>query len=148
LKIIDFIVCEDIRNEVGNKVTLIGVYDQQLNMLALPNPSEEKWPKPVRLAFFIRIKVSDGDTIPDTFKLQFFQDGKEVTPIQQNIGMPPKNVALVNIGLVFNNFRIFKIGKMNFQLTLLKDGKVIFEVSPEYVLNIALTPPQDMFKIK
>ena len=155
MQLLDFIVCDDIRHEVGNKMTLVGIYGDQMQIMALPTPGEDKWPKAIKLAFFVRIKILNDEPMPNAFNLQFFQDEKEVNSIKQNViiptpppGMSPQKVTLLNLALVFGNFKLLATGEINFKLTLLRDGKVIYDISPEYVLKIATIPAQDMFQLK
>jgi hypothetical protein len=155
LQLLDFLVCDDIRHELGNKMTLVGIYGDQMQVMASPNPAEEKWPKRIKLAFFARIKVLKDEPMPDAFNLQFFQNEKEFNSVRQNLAIPtppsnkpPKKITLLNLALVFGNFKLLAAGEINFKLTLLREGNVINDLSPEYVLKITMVPAQDMFQLK
>lgn len=149
MKLIDFIACEDIRHEIGNKMTLVGIYADQLSIMVLPKPAEDKWPKGIKMGIFIRIKVDDSP-MPDAFTMQFFQNEKEVDGIKGNVTIPTPStkVDLLNLAIVFGNFKISGIGEIKFRLKLLKDGEVIYEVSPDYTLKIAGATAQEMFQMK
>ena len=56
-----FIVCDDIRHEVSNKQTLVGVY---LDSILFRNgvDKSDSWPKAMKLCFYILFSVEDSDT--------------------------------------------------------------------------------------
>jgi hypothetical protein len=77
MKIADFIICDDIRRELGNKNTLIGVYDN-LIIQKVPNVNPVV-PAGLKLAFFIRIKMGKDDSVlPDSFRFEALNNGKVI----------------------------------------------------------------------
>lgn len=58
MKINTFIVCDDIRHEIGNKVTLVGVFGQNLNFLVAQD-NQNIWPKSIRLCIYAEIEYKD-----------------------------------------------------------------------------------------
>lgn len=65
MKLLDLIICDDIRQEVGGKQSLIGVYsDLIINFI----PGQVVWPVNFKLGIFIRIKLEENDLRPDAFE--------------------------------------------------------------------------------
>jgi len=70
MKLIDFIICDDIRTELGNKFSLMGIYEDAINFNVSANESG-KWPKVIRIGFFIRIKTENYEVLRiNKFKLK------------------------------------------------------------------------------
>lgn len=80
MKVLDFIVCEDIRNEVGAKFSLMGVYADSM-MVHFQN--EEKWPFVTRLGFYVKLDP-EGETSYPICKFQVARGGKirSAVPLQ------------------------------------------------------------------
>lgn len=68
MKLINFIICDDIRTEINNKFSLIGVYSDTFNFL-VPEKSAEKWPKIVHLGFYIRLGIESIEEVKNIGKL-------------------------------------------------------------------------------
>lgn len=51
-EVAEFILCEEIREEINGKVSLMGVYRDELTFLDEGNP----WPRPLRHAVYLRIR--------------------------------------------------------------------------------------------
>ena len=67
MKLIDFIVCDDIRHEVGGKQTLVGVYSDRI--VFQTNTPEAKWPVSKSLGIVLRFKVDKSDPPFDGFDI-------------------------------------------------------------------------------
>ena len=137
MNIIDFIVCDDIRHEVSNKNTIIGAYDEQL-VFHVQDVTVDQWPKQLKLGFFIRIKLHEGDPMPDEFHVEFVHEGKIFSNVRGSFSVPSK-ITLINLALVSNHFKISGKGQISFNVKLLKSNKLIFESSPDYRLTVMTT---------
>lgn len=74
-----FIVCDDIRNEVGNKFSLMGIYDAAIEFSATPD-KKDQWPKTMRISFWVKLGFDEADeniTKINNFKFKMMLDGKE-----------------------------------------------------------------------
>jgi len=60
MRINGFVLCDDIRNEVGNKKSLMGVYTKEI---VFPTTSDDKnpWPRQMNLAIMLDFTIT-GDT--------------------------------------------------------------------------------------
>lgn len=136
MKIYDFIVCDDIRFEIGNKNTLIGIYDD-LNF-NVDKISLDQWPKAIKLGFFVRIKLDPSDEI-DEFQLEFFLNNKEFSNAKGLINNPIEKNLLLNIALVNNTFVIPNKGTITFKIKFFNDKKLVCELEPDYKLKVDVT---------
>jgi hypothetical protein len=68
MKQVDFIICDDVRMEVGNKVSLMGIYDDQI-FFAQPGPAEQIWPRPMRTGIYIKAELEGKEVMPETFQI-------------------------------------------------------------------------------
>lgn len=133
MKLIDFIICDDIRSEVGNKHTLVGVFSD-INV-----PYKKGAKKPVnifiKLGIFIRCLVDDSMIKPDSFKLELTHNTKgQLQPFEGPLSIHG-NVNYINLVLV-TNYVIPDEGRISFKLFFSKSGKVIETMIPEYTFGI------------
>ena len=137
MKIIDFIICEDIRREIGNKETLIGVFPNY--MIALSKGSDFKKPLNIKLAFMFRFLFEDKDPIPDFFKIEFIANGETCFKIKdQPISIAP-TIKLFNILVNAPNFPVKSYGEIEIKIIFKKQNKIIKTLKPDF--NINIQPP-------
>lgn len=133
MKLIDFIICDDIRFEIGDKHTLVGLYGDI-------NFTQKKGHKPVlpaviKLGIFIRCMVDEKSVLPDAFILKIEHEKKgEIAKLEGKLQIP-KTVKYVNLATV-NNYIIPEIGKIIFKLHFLKEKNVIEVIDPEYSFEV------------
>lgn len=85
MKIIDCIVCEDIRREIGGKHSLMGVYDRYL-LFPVRSAQAGNWPKLQQLSLFIRMKREEGDS-----------DDAVYAAVDASVGDYAKEIARIDI---------------------------------------------------
>ena len=139
MKIINFLVCEDIRTEVGNKHSLMGVYGDTIEFRVTPM-NKDKWPKRVRLGFFVSMKFQKVDWEKDieSFSLNLDYNGK-TREIGKGLLRPreiPK-INLINLVVIANNFEFHETGKIKFFMEFFGSGNnVIKKLTPDYTLGV------------
>jgi len=122
MKLKDFIICDDIRSEVNNKYSLMGIYNDALNFY-IPEKFADSWPKAIHLGFYFRICIESTEelksinkfvlesTINDkiNFNAEQFFNGEidENHPLKQMV-----------ISIVFDQVNIFSIGEMELSLLI------------------------------
>jgi len=137
MKIVDFILCDDIRKEVGNKSSLIGVFDQDIKLLVPDESAKKIWPKPMRIGIFMRVLVENDDQIPDKFEVQFLYNDKLFGGGGAAVMPTINRLKLINFALQHPQFPILGEGHVRFLLKLYKDNQLIYELSPDYKMNIS-----------
>ena len=136
MKILDWIVCDDIRFENNGKKLLIGVYDQSINFRDLPDPRPEIIG--LNLSSFIRIlKVSDEKT-PDTARV-LFSIGKEIVhdikmSVQPSSGEWKKLLTLA----IKTPFQFKSSCIISLKIELIKNGKVIKEIKAPLDISVLI----------
>lgn len=136
MKILDFIVCDDVRQEIGNKHSLMGVYNDQI-VLQAKSISEFKFPMALKCAFYLRIDIENtqeelahvdfsfkGDSIElfeGSFSLQkSFEHGRPLILVAPNIFLNFKGFGPVDIAFSVRN----------------KAGKVVSTMKPAFNFSV------------
>jgi hypothetical protein len=127
MKLLDFIVCDDIRNEVGNKHTLVGVYGDTIRISA-QNPNKFQWPYAMRIAFFVRLLLEGPHDRPDKLYFGCFYGDQEIFKVDGSVSPPNKNVNVrtLNINTIVDKLLLRGPGEVIPKLRLYKEGKEIF----------------------
>jgi len=136
MKLIDFIICDDIRQEVGGKVTLVGVYEDRL-MINVPSPDAVRWPVQLRLGFFLRL-LNDGNAPDiDGFDLQVRCSGKMICRLSGPLKIPPRH-GLLNLFFVNSSVRIPAEGRLGVTLIFKHAGDAVCEIKPDLGIQVAV----------
>lgn len=90
MKIINFILCDDIRSEVGNKKSLMGIYTKELSFSVT---AEEMgvWPKDLILGMMLDFSISIGiKKKAHKFKVMYSVNGVEKALGEGDFNFPPE----------------------------------------------------------
>jgi hypothetical protein len=142
MKILNFVVCDDIRQELGNKNTLIGVYDN-LVIHKVPNVNSVV-PAALKLAFFIRVKMEKEDSVvPDSFRFESFCNGKVINHAEGRFKIENNPTCNTQLAVLFNIFIIPQDAKqIEFKVYFNKDNKPVYTLSPEpLIVNFSDVKP-------
>lgn len=128
MRIDSFIVCEDIRNEVGGKQSLMGVFGDSI-VLEVPPAAQDQWPKALRLGIFIQMTLEEGDRGIGNLSFRI-ERNPAVGPERIAEGIIPiwKNKAVNKLAIAFvqNPFLVAGAGPATLKLTCFgDDGKEI-----------------------
>jgi hypothetical protein len=138
MNLIDFIVCDDVRQELGGKPSLMGVYNNLV--LNLPPGTESlTWPFPLKLAFVVRCQIEAGEVKPDSFRVEFIQNGMTFTHVEGS-ALITENVTMFSLFVVHNAFPIAGLGPIHFRVIFRRGAELIQELEPLYFLNVELGP--------
>jgi len=140
MKITNFLVCDDIRNEIGNKRSLMGIYDSSIEFRVTPE-NKSQWPKAMRLGIFARIKFENTDIKKgiSSFKLKIDYNG-DIKEMGKG-AFSAEKVSMfhtASLAIVHNNFVFKEPGEIRFSLDF-SDVKnnVIQTITPDYILKIS-----------
>jgi hypothetical protein len=133
MRLLDFIVCDDIRHETGNKVSLMGLYS---NLIIQP-AGVLTWPIALRLGFFVRCMIESTDSEPERFHLELIKDGKTLFDAEGDVKITG-DVRMFAISIVHPAFPIPGPGTIVFRLVFTKGDKVLNELHPDYQLDVTL----------
>lgn len=140
MKVLQFIVCDDIRHEIGNKHTLVGIYSENITF-AVQQDKRGEWPKTIKLAFYVLLEVSDQ--LPASIEIKMtgpqgaLTIGKTALDTQKIQGHKRLRLAIVN-----NSVRFTHEGDYCFSVTLYdsKDSEMDTEI-PDYKFHVSEQPP-------
>jgi len=142
MKLNDFIICDDIRIEINNKVLLIGVYNDALHFM-VPERAINTWPKILRLGLFIRLAIEDPEEQSKIGKLVIESsiDGEVNFHAEQIVDpkeLEPTPLRQMIISSVFNNINIPKTGNMEWSIAIFdKKNELIDKFN--YPSNLKIT---------
>lgn len=121
MQIKSFIICEDIRREIGNKSSLMGVLGDSL---IFEGVGSSEWPKLTNLAAFIQISLED--VVPSCFSVKITLEGEEVANIKSNIEVA-EGTRYLNIPITMYGFPLKSAGTLVFDLKLERQGGLLLE---------------------
>jgi hypothetical protein len=121
MKLDTLLICDDIRQEVGGKQSLMGLYNDSI--IFGPSPEGiQAWPKLMRLGFFIRLSFNEDEKIPEGTTFVFsFKRGDESVQIAKGQFFVKELAGLrfANLAIMANPFVINGPGEIKFSLFLL-----------------------------
>lgn len=103
------ILCDDVREEIGNKISLMGIYDDNIVLPVLPA---------VLPKLCIYINMIDVSKDVTAFKVKVSVPGKDSPiefniPAQVNHDVPKKNARIM---IALSPFKVTKIGEAKIEL--------------------------------
>jgi hypothetical protein len=131
MKILNFIVCDDIRQELGNKNTLIGVYDN-LVIQKVPNANTVV-PAAIKLSFFIRLEMGKDDSVfPDTFRFEALCNSTVINHAEGGFKIENAPTCKIQLAVLFSIFIIPQDAKqIDFNISFNKDKKTVYTLTPD-----------------
>lgn len=135
MKIQTFLVCDDIRNEIGNKHSLIGVYDERIIFNVTPD-KKDSWPKTMKIGIFTKINIENDNPHSFIFKMQYNEKEQQIGTGSINKATGTKDNK-ITIAIIHNNFLFSQPGSIKFTFDFFDEDKnLIQSLSPEFNLKI------------
>jgi len=136
MKLQTFIVCDDIRTEIGKKHSLIGVYDDRILFNVTPD-KKNTWPKQMKLGIFAKISFEELMPKSFSFKMKYNENDVPLGEGSLNIKESEKNKNKFIVAIVNNNFLFDQPGKIKFTFVFFDESKKdIGSVSPDFELEV------------
>lgn len=140
MKVVDFIVCDDIRDEVTGKRMFIGVYDG-FGVNALPNVT---FPLRIKLAFYARIKLDAGEKVPSGLtRLEFLSSGSVFHSIEGDFSEPLSRAKpdqnYFAYAFIITQFPLPETDKIDFKLAFGPKNAPVLELVPDYSLKVTIS---------
>ena len=136
MKLLNFIICDDIRNEIGNKLSLMGIYDSSIEFSVTPD-QKDRWPKSLRIGIFVKIKLEKNEEV-NKFQMRKKSNDKEVELGGGPLNIPhDKKEKTINIVMINPNFIFEKPGNITFSIDFYDNsGGVIKSLSPDMTIEV------------
>ena len=125
MHLIDFIIADDIRHELGNKISIMGVYQDSI---LLEIPSDLDGAIPLRLAAFIRLRVDTEDKEPNKFAVDINCAGENIARFEGSV-LSKGETPVLTLPLVASMLPITNYGAITFDLKIMNDDNLLFEYS-------------------
>lgn len=133
MRLRDIVFCDDLRTEINNKFSLMGIYADRI-VFKFENAEAERWPLPVKLCLVLRILVDEKDPDVDFFVFNFKLNGKATEPLSGDVKIRPEQ-SLITLNIVIDGLPVEK-GVLGFDLKLLSKDKEVFSVSENEALKV------------
>lgn len=120
MRVNGIIVCDDIREEVGGKLTLVGVYSGGLRLdgsTAFPTLMKS-------LCVFIRVSLEEGDLLPDRLDVRGSFNGEQVLEHAGTLSVVNR-AEPVTVRMAFVPFTLRGFGEMRFEFTFSSGANAI-----------------------
>lgn len=131
MKITDFIICEDIRHEIGQKISLMGMLNDNLTYTG---QGKDAWPKSINLATFIRIAIKQGEAFPNNFNLTVILNDNILANITGDLSVPEKTQTL-NVPVMMHGMPLISTGPLKFKIKFKKGKKVLIEGEKTIIIS-------------
>jgi len=124
MRLVNFLVCDDIRNEIGNNHSVMGIYDDSINF-AVPIANKGVWPKGNRLGIYIKAKF---DSTEEKVRIKKFEvdsilnsNSKKIAEGNIDMGVKTETSGF-NLAIVFSQFIFEAAGILRLRIRLLDDS--------------------------
>jgi len=136
MKLLNFIICDDIRKELGNKHSLMGIYDDSIEF-QVTSDNQNTWPKLLRIGIYAKVKTEENEKVY-RFKIRMKYNEKEIVLVDGGLNHPKiKPSGKIVISLVNGAFKFENPGNIIFFLDFFNQKKeLIATLSPEFVFSV------------
>jgi len=122
MKLLNFIICDDVRKELGNKQSLMGVHDDSIEFQVTPD-NQNMWQKSLRIGIYAKVKPKDNEEV-FKFKIRMKYNEKETALVDSSLTQPKiKPFNKIVISLVNDNFKFESPGNIRFFLDFYNQKK-------------------------
>jgi hypothetical protein len=105
MEFIDVLFCDDIRVEINNKVSLMGLYNDRI-VFYTHDQTKIEWPIKMDLAILVRFSISEKEKHPITFTFECFSNDKSVVKIEGNTDLTNIDGSIFSIILNTKNISL------------------------------------------
>jgi len=138
MKILDFVLCDDIRREEGKKSSLMGVYGDGITLTLPPGAMPTQGRQiGLRLGIFVRVALEDEDSLPDRFNIQILNGTDEVAKFEGQIGIKERP-RILTFPLMANPLPIPGQCQLTFKATFSSGDATILEHALPYPVTISV----------
>ncbi len=123
MKLIDAIFCDDVRYEMNNKLSLMGLYSDRI-ILRVDNEPEIKWPVPMNLSLLLRFRLEQEKNQPDHFDFEYVLNDKSIAKIHGDFNSKVSSQSLFTLpirGIVIP----LELGDLGFSIKIYGGKKLL-----------------------
>lgn len=141
MRVLDFIVAEDVRQEIGNKVSVMGIIGDTMTFSfpeSANKPSGDA-PFPFHLGIFIRLLSEAADEKPDRFTLTISLGGQQIAGAEgtlRPIGLDLPMGGHISLPIIINPLPIIGPGELKIKATVYSGSKALLEESNPFPIFV------------
>ena len=141
MKIVNFILCDDIRKELGNKISLMGVYRDSIEFLVSADKTNS-WPKKKQMSFLFDFLISpEVAQIAKNFQILITYLGIESIIAKGPMSQPQEidtSLKPIRLSLLASYMYAFPSeGRLEFKVELLDETQRVIETaSPDIGFDV------------
>lgn len=125
MKLVNFITCDDIRQELSGKHTFVGVFED----LTINFSNNESWPAAIKIAFYMTVQREKSEKTFNKFEFKILRDGEEKSSFGGILKFPDLKDTF-SIILNFNSMLIGSAGVLSFKLLVYNDSELLASFDP------------------
>lgn len=129
MKLLNFITCDEIRQEISGKNTFVGVFEN----IVINFQEKEVWPTAIRLGIYAHVKRETVDKNPNRFEFKIMRNGEEKTSIEGELNFDASKDTF-GVILNFNTLLVGGPGALDFKLNILNGPELMVSFSPNPLL--------------
>jgi hypothetical protein len=138
MKFIDIIFCDDIRQELHNKLSLMGLYNDRM-VLSVNKENEISWPQPINLSALLRFSLEDGNEAPNSFEFEYWLNKESILKINGELNLIINGKSQFQFQLILSGIGIpLKPGDLGFSIKLYSQKQLLLSKANETALIITL----------
>jgi hypothetical protein len=119
MRVTDFIICDDIRHEMDNKISLMGIYGDSLLV-----KGDAAAPFNFLLGVYVRIEILPEDARPDAYLLVVALNNEPLGEVRSPIAIPADK-QFVQFVVPFKPLPVPALGELSFTAELFREQRRI-----------------------
>ena len=135
MKLRDYSFCDEVRFERSNKISVMGLYGDVIN-LQPKSPESLTLPIPIRLATLMRFDFEPSDDRPDSFRFILKMNGSAIAELSGDMEVKPSR-SQGNIAINGEGFPI-ELGDIGFLVSLYKKGVELYSKEIKSAIRVVL----------
>lgn len=135
MKLLDAIFCDDIRQELNNKLSLMGLYNDRM-VLNINKETEIIWPQPINLSALLRFSFEEKER-PSSFEFEYLLNKRNIININGKLNINSSDKS--QFQLILNGIGIpLEPGNLGFSIKLYSQKKLLLSEKNEAALIISI----------
>lgn len=136
MKFLDAIFCDDVRQELNNKLSLMGLYNDRM-VLNINKENEITWPQPINLSALLRFSIDEKKERPSSFEFEYLLNKKNIIKINGELNISANDKS--QFQLILNGIGIpLEPGNLGFSIKLYSQKKLLLSEKNESALIISI----------
>lgn len=132
MKLYDIIFCDDIRYEINNKLSLMGLYNDKIVF----RTDQKQLPPRIKLSALLRFKLEVSEEYPDRFEFEYIVNNKSL-PKLDGIFQIDNNQSLTQIFLTLTAEGLpLEPGNLGFSIKIHRGNKLLLSEKHKQAIQV------------